>query len=70
MHISIYFNLTFMVEARGVEPLSENLSIWLSTSVARYLHSLAQPLAGRLLRLVAPNAIADPERLLQSFTTR
>lgn len=28
-----------MVEARGVEPLSENQSLWLSTSVAHRLFS-------------------------------
>ena len=48
-----YEPLLCMVEARGVEPLSENPSTCLSTSVGRSLHSLKKPSTARLLFSVA-----------------
>ena len=42
--------LFFLVDARGVEPLSENLSIQLSTSVAHLLIFLTRSPVGRLSR--------------------
>ena len=46
MPICIYFNLTFVVEARGVEPLSENTSPWASPG-ADDLFTFPLPCAAR-----------------------
>ena len=47
------YRLDFMVEVRGVEPLSENPSTSLSPSADGYLHSLGLTAAVSLQPLVA-----------------
>ena len=44
-----------MVEARGIEPLSEKFLAQLSTSVVYHLNSLYMPPTNRLQILVTPN---------------
>ena len=46
------YRLDFMVEARGVEPLSENASTGTSPGADGTLHSLAYPCADTLADLV------------------
>ena len=51
--INLMFMRVLLVEARGIEPLSENSFVWLSSSEAYLLHSLTDPPTGRLADLVA-----------------
>ena len=57
-----------MVEARGIEPLSENRFIRSSTSVVYLLHSLFAAPTNRLYESVAHCATADYVRPQQTFT--
>lgn len=54
--------LSLVVEAAGIEPASENPSLWLSTSIAANLHSLAGPSSGGLPGSVASNTIMGRKR--------
>ena len=51
--LNVMFKRLLMVEARGIEPLSENLFIQLSPSAAYRLHSLIPAPTGRLRYLVS-----------------
>jgi len=60
----------FVVEARGIEPLSENQFIRVSTSVVYPLHSLAAAPINRLGSLVSLNTSPGPWNSHGTFTTK
>ncbi len=63
------FRIPRMVEATGIEPVSENPLEKLSTSVAYLLHSLACTSTSRLASLVSRNTLHTYGRRYTTFTT-
>ena len=59
-----------LVEARGVEPLSENTSEKPSPSAAYHLHSLTQPSVSRLKGLVASFYMTQAKLIVFTFTAK